>query len=229
MWVVYAINISNPGLVDRAGHLKGADFLQFYVLGHLAADGAADVLYDNVAYENANPPSGPRDRRNVPPGLSATGVGVLCAAVRVVVRLGSARLVVGQHCLVRRQLPRRVAPLRSAGTVRRRHRLARRRFPSLLQPGRSRADHECGRRLAGRDVCRAAYRPSGARRDAAGAPGVQTPGRYRRGSHAASGSRMADRDRRGGRGCRLGRGRLAGTTAHRPSWSTQAFWRSPGS
>ena len=67
MWVVYAINISNPGLVDRAGHLKGADFLQFYVLGHLAADGAADVLYDNVAYENATRRLVPETDETFPP------------------------------------------------------------------------------------------------------------------------------------------------------------------
>lgn len=49
-WVAFAINTVTPGLVDRAGQLKGADFLQFYVLGHLASDRAEDVLYDEVAY-----------------------------------------------------------------------------------------------------------------------------------------------------------------------------------
>lgn len=53
MWVAYAVNLSTPGLIDRAGQLKGADFLQFYVLGHLAADRAVDVLYDPSAYAAA--------------------------------------------------------------------------------------------------------------------------------------------------------------------------------
>lgn len=53
MWTAYAVNLSTPGLIDRVGQLKGADFLQFYVQGHLAARGAADVLYDAGAYAAA--------------------------------------------------------------------------------------------------------------------------------------------------------------------------------
>ena len=50
LWATYAINLSTPGLIDRAGQLKGADFLQFYVMGHLAADQAVEVLYGEAAF-----------------------------------------------------------------------------------------------------------------------------------------------------------------------------------
>jgi hypothetical protein len=53
IWIVWAINLSSPGRLDRAGQLKGADFLQFYVMGHLATEHAPDVLYDPAAYAAA--------------------------------------------------------------------------------------------------------------------------------------------------------------------------------
>ena len=53
IWTVWAINMSGPGRLDRSGQLKGADFLQFYVMGHLATEQAPDVLYDPVAYAAA--------------------------------------------------------------------------------------------------------------------------------------------------------------------------------
>src|SRR5580704_6043893 len=44
LWSVYIWNISAPGLLDRAGNLKGTDFLHFYTLGWLAlANSGADV------------------------------------------------------------------------------------------------------------------------------------------------------------------------------------------
>jgi hypothetical protein len=36
LWSVYLWNIATPGLLDRAGNLKGTDFLHFYILGSLA-------------------------------------------------------------------------------------------------------------------------------------------------------------------------------------------------
>ena len=36
LWSVYLWNISTPGLIDRAGNLKGTDFLHFYTLGSVA-------------------------------------------------------------------------------------------------------------------------------------------------------------------------------------------------
>jgi hypothetical protein len=46
LWGAYAINIATPGLKDREGQLKGADFLHFYVLGNIARMHDAGMLYD---------------------------------------------------------------------------------------------------------------------------------------------------------------------------------------
>ena len=53
VWLAWAINMSTVGRVDRSGQLKGADFLQFYVMGYLATEQAPDVLYDPAAYAAA--------------------------------------------------------------------------------------------------------------------------------------------------------------------------------
>ena len=49
LWALVAINTFTPGARYRSGQIKGADFLHFYVLGSLAADGCSDVLYDAAA------------------------------------------------------------------------------------------------------------------------------------------------------------------------------------
>jgi len=46
LWSVYAFNMSAPGIFDRNGLIKGADFLHFYVLGSLALAHRGDLLYD---------------------------------------------------------------------------------------------------------------------------------------------------------------------------------------
>ena len=46
LWGGYAFNISTPGLKDREGQLKGADFLHVYVLGDIARLHDAGMLYD---------------------------------------------------------------------------------------------------------------------------------------------------------------------------------------
>ena len=49
LWSTYLWNVATPGLLDRAGNLKGTDFLHLYTLGSLAlAHGGAD-LYDMKA------------------------------------------------------------------------------------------------------------------------------------------------------------------------------------
>jgi len=45
-WLVAAANVLTPGMHYRTGQVKGADFLHFYVLGHVAADDRFDLLYD---------------------------------------------------------------------------------------------------------------------------------------------------------------------------------------
>jgi alpha-1,2-mannosyltransferase len=46
VWGAYAINLATPGLRDREGQLKGADFLHFYVLGNIARMHDGGMLYD---------------------------------------------------------------------------------------------------------------------------------------------------------------------------------------
>src|SRR5215831_14693521 len=46
LWGAYAINMATPGLRDREGQLKGADFLHEYVLGNIARMHAGEMLYD---------------------------------------------------------------------------------------------------------------------------------------------------------------------------------------
>jgi len=49
LWSVYIWNISAPGLLDRAGNLKGTDFLHFYTLGSLALTHRGADLYNMQA------------------------------------------------------------------------------------------------------------------------------------------------------------------------------------
>jgi hypothetical protein len=49
LWSVYAWNIAAPGLLDRAGNLKGTDFLHFYTLGTIALSHQGASLYDLAA------------------------------------------------------------------------------------------------------------------------------------------------------------------------------------
>ncbi len=49
-WSIYAYTMSSRGLVDRAGQLKGSDYVQFYVLGSLALEGRWDAIYDPAAH-----------------------------------------------------------------------------------------------------------------------------------------------------------------------------------
>jgi len=46
LWSVYMLNMSTPGLLDRAGNLKGTDFLHFYTLGSLALNHDGNDLYN---------------------------------------------------------------------------------------------------------------------------------------------------------------------------------------
>jgi hypothetical protein len=46
LWLTYAWILSSPGLLDRNGIVKGADFLHFYTLGSLAREHRGAQLYD---------------------------------------------------------------------------------------------------------------------------------------------------------------------------------------
>jgi len=47
--VVALVDVSTPGPLDRAGQIKGSDFVGFYVLGSLARDRHVEGLYDPSA------------------------------------------------------------------------------------------------------------------------------------------------------------------------------------
>jgi hypothetical protein len=49
LWSVYLWNMTTPGLLDRAGNLKGTDFLHFYTLGSLALAHRGADLYNMQA------------------------------------------------------------------------------------------------------------------------------------------------------------------------------------
>jgi hypothetical protein len=49
IWSLYAVDLATPGLRDRAGHIKGADFLHFYTAGYLVRLGRPDAVYDPAA------------------------------------------------------------------------------------------------------------------------------------------------------------------------------------
>lgn len=49
MWSLYALDLATPGLRDRAGHIKGADFVHFYTAGRLLQAGRLHDLYDPAA------------------------------------------------------------------------------------------------------------------------------------------------------------------------------------
>ena len=49
LWTFYAVDMSTPGLRDRNGLIKGADFVHFYTLGIIALQKRGDLLYNMQA------------------------------------------------------------------------------------------------------------------------------------------------------------------------------------
>ena len=49
LWSIYVWNMSTPGLLDRAGNVKGTDFLHLYTLGSVALGHRGSALYDMQA------------------------------------------------------------------------------------------------------------------------------------------------------------------------------------
>lgn len=45
-WGMYLLDIATPGFLDRAGNLKGTDFLQFYTAGEIVRTSRMSALYD---------------------------------------------------------------------------------------------------------------------------------------------------------------------------------------
>jgi hypothetical protein len=48
-WAVHGWAVVGPGLQTRTGEIKGADYVQFFLLGSLLNAGHADRLYDTAA------------------------------------------------------------------------------------------------------------------------------------------------------------------------------------
>ena len=49
-WFIHLHTMTTPGLVDRVGRFKGADYVQFYVMGSLVREGRTEALYDGQAH-----------------------------------------------------------------------------------------------------------------------------------------------------------------------------------
>lgn len=49
LWSLYAADLAVPGMRDRAGQIKGADFLHFYTAGYLLRTRHLQALYDPAA------------------------------------------------------------------------------------------------------------------------------------------------------------------------------------
>jgi hypothetical protein len=63
-WYLHAREVATPGLESRSGGLKGADFVQFYVMGSFVREGRTDALYDPVAHAR-------EAQRTIAPAISA--------------------------------------------------------------------------------------------------------------------------------------------------------------
>jgi len=76
-WFIYAHTMMVPGYIDRAGRFKGADYIQFYVMGSLVLEGRADDLYDLEAHqtygrERVHPKAHYAAHPNYPPQIGLT-------------------------------------------------------------------------------------------------------------------------------------------------------------
>src|SRR5215510_1273343 len=82
MWI-FAIAVGTIGKGDRgfAGPLKGADFVQFYTLGHLAHDHRIDAMYDMRALHDAQTALVPASAVDLYPAVYPPQVAALFAPV----------------------------------------------------------------------------------------------------------------------------------------------------
>ena len=82
MWI-FAIAVGTIGTGDRgfAGPLKGADFVQFYTLGHLAHDHQIDAMYDMRALHDAQAALVPASAADLYPAVYPPQVAALFAPV----------------------------------------------------------------------------------------------------------------------------------------------------
>ncbi len=93
LWSVYIWNMSTPGLLDRAGNLKGTDFLHFYTLGSLALAHRGphpyNDLYDMSAVRTRSATRSCRRRHSLSATLSSAGIDPLRALCSSLLSLGA--------------------------------------------------------------------------------------------------------------------------------------------
>jgi hypothetical protein len=82
LWIVAAV-ISFTGTSDRgiAGPLKGADFVQFYTLGHLASAHRISEMYDAASFHEAQAEFLPESAREIYPPVYPPQAAVIFAPV----------------------------------------------------------------------------------------------------------------------------------------------------
>jgi alpha-1,2-mannosyltransferase len=82
LWVIAAV-VGFTGTSDRgiAGPLKGADFVQFYTLGHLASAHRIAPMYDPALYHQAQVDLIPESRREIYPPVYPPQTAVMFAPV----------------------------------------------------------------------------------------------------------------------------------------------------
>jgi hypothetical protein len=84
LWSVYLWNIVAPGLFDRAGNLKGTDFLHLYTLGTLALAHRGADLYNMPCNQNLRRSASSRRRRHpLSAAVSSTSFNLLRALARL--------------------------------------------------------------------------------------------------------------------------------------------------
>ncbi len=82
LWILAAV-VGFTGTSDRgiAGPLKGADFVQYYTLGHLASAHRIDAMYDPALYHQAQVDVIPESSREIYPPVYPPQVAVMFAPV----------------------------------------------------------------------------------------------------------------------------------------------------
>ena len=112
LWSVYVWNLATPGLLDRAGNLKGTDFLHFYTLGSLAfAHRGADLYNMRAQAELATQRIPGRCGHPISSALSTTSVNFFAPFARLSYSCGAGSLVGSERAHLRIVLLCRVARL----------------------------------------------------------------------------------------------------------------------
>ena len=79
LWATALVNAWTPTLYLRSGQVKGTDFVQFYALGRLAAEGRSDELLNPESMRRAQLEGVPESRNDFYPALYGPQVGVVLA------------------------------------------------------------------------------------------------------------------------------------------------------